>query len=213
MKKIKNLLRPIYHAIQRNLKFFRRIGFNKDVCILCNNCSAGFIYQHFGLTYNTPTVGLFFTTEDFVKLCKNPKHYFSLEIEFIDPNNSKNYNILKDTNKFSKYPVGKIDDIEIYFMHYASNEEAAEKWYRRIKRISYENMFFLLTENEFATEELIKDFCEISPKRAICLAFNKYPFENSIFVKQVSEMKEKSWLPKFIINSNNWKKVFKRSNV
>lgn len=31
------------------------------------------------------------------------------------------------------YPIGKLDDIEVHFSHYDSQEEAMEKWTRRKK--------------------------------------------------------------------------------
>ena len=144
MSGLKELLKPYYHKLKRNLKFYRRIGLrNRDFTIISNNCTAGYVYQYFGLPYNTPTAGLFFTTEDYLKLIKNPKKYLeNCRLDFIEPHNSKNYALLKDTYCFGKYPVANLLDIELYFMHYYSRKQAEEIFIRRSSRIDYNNLFF-----------------------------------------------------------------------
>ena len=54
------------------------------------------------------------------------------------------------------YPVAKLGDIEVYFMHYHSEEEAAEKWYRRIKRINPDHMIFKLSQREECSKKILK---------------------------------------------------------
>ena len=41
-----------------------------DFSIISNNCFAGIVYQHFNLQYNTPTVGLYFYPDEYIKFCK-----------------------------------------------------------------------------------------------------------------------------------------------
>ena len=46
-----------------------------DFSIISNNCFAGIVYQHFNLQYNTPTVGLYFYPDEYIKFCKKFDYY------------------------------------------------------------------------------------------------------------------------------------------
>ena len=86
---------------------------NDDFTIISNNCWGGIIYQSYGLKYNTPTVGLFFMAEDYIKFVFNIREYLKYELMFINYKESKRYKILGEK---INYPIAKLNDIEIYFM-------------------------------------------------------------------------------------------------
>lgn len=44
---------------------------NTEFTIISNNCWGGFIYQKYGLKYQSPTIGLFFMGKDYIKFCSN----------------------------------------------------------------------------------------------------------------------------------------------
>lgn len=210
MSKIKSILRPYYHIFVRLCKTYRRIGLkNRDFSIISNNCTGGYIYQYFGINYNTPTAGLFFTTEDYIRLIERPEYYFSREVAFIRPENSKNKILLQNTSNWGYFPIGKIEDIEIYFLHYNTEEDAAAKRNRRVNRLNYSNMFFLLTENNFSNESLLKVFDSINTSNKICLTFNKYPdLKSTKYIAEVPHTGENAaWLPEIIVHSLDWKKI------
>lgn len=73
---------------------------------------------------------MFLYPVDFIKYVKKLKYYSGLKLEFI-----KEPNIT--------YPVGKLDDIKIYFMHYKSEEEAMQKWEERTKRLNYDDFDYV----------------------------------------------------------------------
>lgn len=202
---MKNILRKIKRYILRKIKFYRRIGLkNKEVAIISNNCTGGYVYQYFGLEYCSPTEGLFFTSEDYIKLCRDVKGYFSKELMFILPENSKNKEMLCGTNNFGHYPVAQLGDIEIYFMHYHNQEEAEQKWKRRISRIDYNNLIFLFTESDLSEPSDIDAFCDLPIKNKICLSYRDYG-GRTIFSQRVADMEVPSWLPEIVIASVRWK--------
>ena len=84
-------------------------------------------------------------------------YYFNHKVELIDANES----VLAQKGKKITYPVGRIGDVEIYFMHYPDPKEALAKWHRRASRINFEKMFFLLTETELMKIEHINKFVEL----------------------------------------------------
>ena len=209
-KKIKILLKPYYHRLQRMCKFYRRIGLHsKDFSIISNNCTAGYVYQYFGIPYNTPTEGLYFTTSDYIKLMQNPEYYFKQQVRLIDPHKSS----LAQVGRCINYPVGVIDDVEIYFMHYPDPKEAISKWYRRTSRINYKKLFFLLTETEFMRQGQIRLFSEILENRGyfgVCLTMNDYNVFHSKYISSVpidEENGNAAWMPEIIISSLDWKKI------
>lgn len=73
------------------------------------------------------------------------------------------------------YPIGKLDDVTIYFQHYDSFEQAKEKWDERKKRIDKTKLFVLFTDRDGCTYE---DFVEFDS-----LPYNKVVFTNKPYPK------------------------------
>lgn len=207
----KQAIRLLYHKFIRFSKFSRRIGLkNRSFSIISNNCSGGYVYQYFGIKYNSPTEGLYFTTEDYVKLAQNPLYFFSKEIEFISSGNSKNKELLKDSVNWGNFPIGKIEDLEVYFLHYENETEAKEKWIRRVSRINYNNIYFLLTQNESFSIDLLLKFDSIQTKHKICLTLRDY--KNITCSKYIPFLPQSNngnvfWTPEIIMQSLNWKRL------
>lgn len=135
---------------------------NKDFTMISNNCFAGWVYRIYNLPYLTPTVGLFIMPKDYIKFVNNLKHYMCIKLEFIKPEESKyKEDISARDERFGKYPIGLLEDIEIHFLHYKTKEEAEEKWERRKKRINWNNIIIKFSEQNGATKEDIENFCNI----------------------------------------------------
>lgn len=208
-KRIKEVLKPHYHRLQRVCKFYRRIGLHsKDFSIISNNCTGGYVYQYYGVAYNTPTEGLYFTTEDYLKIIQRPEYYFKHEVELIDPHES----VLAKAGKKINHPVGKIDDVEIYFLHYPDPYEALGKWYRRCSRINYKKLFFLLTETELMRDGHLQQFSGIieNGNNGVCLTMKDYSIPHTLYVANVPSDDDNgnaAWKPQIIISSLNWKQI------
>lgn len=203
---MKEILRGIKYWIKRSLKFKNRIGLkNRNFSIIANNCGGGYIYQYFGIVYNTPTVGLLFDASDFLKICGNPKKFLAKNPEIIDIKNCKHSKTLSKSDRWGTYPVGKIYDTEIYFMHYSTDKEALTKWKRRSKRINYENMILMLLENESCTYEIIKEFCELPFPNKICLTYNDYDIPGTIYSQEVHDLEGHPWKPEIVQSIIDWK--------
>lgn len=163
---------------------------NLDFTIISNNCWGGFIYQSYNLQYNTPTIGLFFVAEDYIKFVKQLKKYLDLELKEVKPEDSKWYEQLKNNASFGKYPIGKIDDIEIQFLHYKSFEEAKKTWDRRKKRVNYNNILFKFSDMNFCSEENIREFQNIPLKNKICFITKKNKHLSNSYTFIVTNGKE-----------------------
>lgn len=200
---MKSYARKSYHKIQKRI---RRIGLlHTDFSIISKNCAGGYIYQYFGIEYKSPTAGLFFTDDDYLRLISNPRHYFTHTLRFINPQESSMFRLF---NKTYEFPIGVIDDIEVYFMHYKSENEALSKWRRRVERVNYDKLYFLLTENEFLNTQQLKTFCEIvhnNYNRGICLTRKKYNDKYTLFVAEMEH--HDIWFDHNVINAANWKSI------
>lgn len=130
---------------------------DKLFTIISNNCWGGKIYQRYGLPYLSPTIGLYFFSEDYIKFLKDLKYYMELPLEMIPVEESKYYEILKKRKQLS-CPIGKLDDIEIIFQHYKTDEEAKDKWERRKKRINWENLIIKFSQMNYCDIKYLTEF-------------------------------------------------------
>lgn len=136
----------------------RKLINNEDFSIISDNCWGGTVYQSYGISYKSPTVGMYIVTEDYIKLLSNLKYYMSLELDFVRPKESKHLEKLKYKSNFGTFPIGKLDDIELMLLHYESEAEAYEKWHRRSERINWDKLIIKLNDQNLCEEEHILAF-------------------------------------------------------
>ena len=159
----------------------RRLS-NRDFSIISNNCWGSFISQKYGLPYRSPTCGLLILGNDYVKFCADLKHYLEQKLKFIPMEKAKYYEIYKE----HPFPVALCDDIEIYFMHYPTEEEAAEKWYRRSKRVNWNNIVYKISERENFSEGDMYAFSKLPHKNKIIIGSKQYD-EQTIVIEGIHE--------------------------
>lgn len=166
-----------------------RIGLkNRNFTIVSNNCWGGYVYQEFGLRYNTPFIGLFIYAEDYIKLLKNFRYYMNQELKFIDISKSKYIRDVKSRkDRRDDYPVGILEDIELHFLHYNSEIEAKNKWNRRKKRINYSNILFKFSDNDLCCRQYVEEFSKLKYKNKICFVAQNYELNSVIQLKEFAE--------------------------
>lgn len=165
-----------YIRIKR-LQYLRLKLKNKTPTIIANNCNGTFIYKDLGLKFNSPTINLFFSIRDYIKFVEDMNKYLNLELEEY-----------KDETR--DYPVGKLGDIQIKFMHYKTFKEAKEKWEERCKRIDKNNMYFIMNEGLGSTYEDLIRFDKLPYKNKVLLTHKPYPELKSAFYIKGYEDKE-----------------------
>lgn len=143
-----------------------------DFTIISNNCWGGMIYESYNLEKKSPTVGLFIMAEDYIKFLKRLKEYINAELKFISPYESKYVKKKGNDDRFGSYPIGVLtlhdESIEIFFLHYHSEQEAKEKWERRCKRINWDKLLIKCNDQNGFTEQDIKHW-------------NELPYPNKLF--------------------------------
>lgn len=143
---------------------------NENPTIISSNCNGAIILHDLGLRFNTPTVNLFMYPNDFLKFVSDLPKYTDA------------HNTLEEVKSFNDevYPIGKLKDIEIHFMHYKTFEEAKEKWFERCKRIDFNNIFIMMTDRDGCTYENLLDFDKL-PYNKVLFTNKNYPEINSTF--------------------------------
>jgi len=143
---------------------------DKNFVIICDNCWAGSVYQWLDRPYNTPFISIGFYGDCYIKLLSKFDYYMSLPLNFIE---ESKYNYRNIT-----YPLAKLDDVELHFTHYKTEEEAKTKWERRKARMFEEtnkdNYIFKMCDAWYASEQNFKDFKELPLKNKISFSINDY---------------------------------------
>lgn len=108
---------------------------NRNVSIFCNNCVGGVIAHDLGLRFNSPTVNLYISPQDYVKFALRPEYYLGLKE-------------VLPIEGFADYPIGILDDITLHFVHYESLEDARSAWLRRASRVNLDNSCWILVDRD-----------------------------------------------------------------
>ena len=159
---------------------------NHHFSIISSSCNGGVITSELGEQFRTPTINLWFTAKDYIKLASDLKHYMSKDV-------------LEVKNCFHNYPVGRVDDITVYFMHYHSFEEARNKWNERKERINYDNLFFMMAEKDGCTKDKVREFDSLPYNNKVVFTYNSFPeCSSAICVKDCSPNGETAIMTDFV---------------
>jgi uncharacterized protein (DUF1919 family) len=143
--------------------------------------------QDLGMQYNSPTLGLYFWAPDYIEFLSKLRYYLTeAKIQFVE--HSK-YPLGDKRRKEWRhwYPIGWLDGkVEIHFLHYYTEEEAADKWHRRASRVNWDKLLIIGMEQNLCTVDDIK-------------AFDQLPFPNKVFfsTKDLPALKSNCYLPDF----------------
>jgi uncharacterized protein (DUF1919 family) len=201
-------LRKVIRNIERVL-FKLRFQINiapKKYCYISQNCIGGKFYQIERRSYSSPTVGLWFEASDFLTFCENLSEYLT-------------FPLLEDIAKSKEmaYPVGKLGEIKIYFLHYSSFQLAKKDWERRVERVDLNKVFVLTTDRDGFSNDDLARFQKLPTKRKIL--FSSKFFLNMNNIIYVPGYENQSHVGDLVGNFNNLiqvkirKKLFKLLNI
>lgn len=191
-----NILRQFYVFVRRKYRVIFKSYYskkdiellkNKDFVIVCDNCWSGSVYQWLKRPYNSPFISIGFYGDCYIKLLSNFDYYMNLPLTFIKESKYKNRDIT--------YPLALIDDVELHFTHYKTEEEARTKWTRRTARMledtNRDNYIFMMSDAWYATEKNFKDFNKLPYKNKISFSINKFEHLNLKNHYQILEIDKK----------------------
>lgn len=174
---------------QKRKKYFTELKkiFKPTTSIISSNCFAGRIMQDLQYEYNSPTLGLYFFADDYIRFLQNLRHnLLEAELTFYDESKYQLGNERR-ANWKHWYPIGRLyGEIEIHFLHYHSEKEALEKWRRRAARVNFNDLVVIGMQQNIPSEHNIKDF-------------DKLPFERKLYfvTKYLPDNKSATYIPEF----------------
>jgi len=129
--------------------------------VLSMNCFGGHIYQDINIPYESPTAGLFFFADDFCSILEDIS-ILKRNIVFVPKSKWKLANEKMPTREHP-YPIGVFEgtDIEIHFLHYYTEQDALDKWHRRMKRFNFDRFIAIGFQQNECTKETIERFEKI----------------------------------------------------
>ena len=146
------------------------------VSIIANNCWGGAISHSLGLPFRSPFINMYENDDDYIRLLHDLRRYLNQKVIFKEMGYTE---ILK-----RYFPICTLGDITLYFNHYTSMEEVNEKWYSRLKKMNWDNLFVMMyTDNEKIAQEFD---CLDYPKK-ICFV----PFRSSLKSAYTIELADK----------------------
>lgn len=157
---------------------------NKNFSIISDDCWGGRVYTDVRVSYTSPTVNLFFYSSCFLKLVQDLKTYIDKDLEFVSVSK---YEIANQSRKNAgkNYPIGKLGDIEIHFLHSKDNGDAQTKWNYRKSRINYEKLFYKFSDAYLIEAKDLIEFEELPIKNKVIFVSKKYEgLQNAIHLKE-----------------------------
>lgn len=135
----------------------------KQFTIFSNNCLGGVFYHDADQQFTSPLINTAMDGDDFLKFLEKPRYYLEYEMEFFSwPGRN--------------FPVARIDDIEVNFVHYKNPEECLQKWKERAERIVWDNIFVIATNHDgMCHEDCMERFGRLPYKNKIMFVSKEYP--------------------------------------
>lgn len=189
----------------------------RDFTLISNNCWGGHFYRYFKLPYNSPTIGMYFFAEDYIRFVSSLEKYLSMDIEMIKAEDSIHYKELKRDHPGSlNKPIGRINgNVEIVFLHYKTDEEAKTKWERRASRVNLKNVIVKMSEMNGCTKEHLLAFDALPYERKFIFTTKDYGLSSQVIFKEWMDKPEiendttlfrKYIIPENLINGLPFKK-------
>ncbi len=171
MKEMNGLLEFLLRAERKAYKTMNRMRLrNRNMTVFSSNCNGAYMLHDLGCPFNSPTVNLYFLPDHFLKFVRNPEAYLAAELEETQ---------VEDI----PYPVGQLKDIQLFFMHYDSFDEAKKAWERRAKRVDLKNVFLVMTDKNDCTYEQMREFEELPYKNKVIFTHKEYKeFPSSFYI-------------------------------
>lgn len=158
----------------------------KDITIVSNNCWGAHIYQAVGRPYQTPFVGLFLAPACYIKLVSKFRWYLDQPIHFVRESRHSYINSMREERRL-QFPIGCLgDEVELQFLHYNSEAEAAAAWNRRVSRVAADDtsLFFKFDDRDGCTFDQLATFDAAPVAHKVCFVSRpSLALRNAVWVR------------------------------
>ena len=118
--------------------------------------------------------------DDYIQFISQLKEYLAIDLEFIPPEKSKWKNApqVGGDKRFGSYPIGRLKDVEVFFLHARTPEEAREKWLRRIERVNWDRLLIKFNDQNGCTSEHVERFLNLPYRNKVFFTCKKWGFDH-----------------------------------
>lgn len=131
----------------------------RDMTVISQNCIGGVFSHDMGLEFRSPTVNLFMPATDYIKFVEDLERYLNVPLE---------------PGVWGEYPVGKLDDLTVHFVHYDTFEQAQQAWERRKKRVDPGKIVVLSTDRDGFDQTVFEAWKKIPYPKILFTARKEY---------------------------------------
>lgn len=167
----KKIFEPLLHSRMRKKYADSPISF------ISSNCMGGVLSHDLGMQFCSPTVNLWMSASDYIKLIENMDYYFSQTFE--------------NGNQGEDYPIGRLGDLKLHCIHYHTFEEAKEKWDARTMRINKNRIILTFTDQNNCNKELLERFSNVDYPKIFLTSNAEYAkYDFSVYMNSVKYMEK-----------------------
>ena len=163
---VKNLMKKIWRKPYQ--LYLRSQLENHEFSIISSNCIGGILSHDLGEQFRSPTINL--TIREYLEFVKNLPYYISLT-----PTN-------EGYDKHGGYPICKLDNVHICGVHYDSHDEMILNWEKRKKRINWNNIFLITTDEYVNTTEDLKQFSKLPYAKVLFTKDNNIMYDFQVHI-------------------------------
>lgn len=143
--------------------------------VISQNCFAGLLYHHFSLPFLSPTINMYESSKDFLKMTSNLEEYLKCKLKF--------HNIKYTPTVKIIFPVYLLGDVELNMNHYSNFDEAEKKWNDRVKRVNWDNLLVVMYTY---SEEELEIFDSLPYPKKICFVPFKSNLKSAFYLPFIS---------------------------
>lgn len=122
------------------------------------------------LRFNSPTVNLYMDASDYVSFVENLEE------------NLRAHVLPCGAGGEGGYPMGRIGEITLHFVHYKDFRSAEAKWAERVGRVDLSKVVLILCERDGCGPETVERFARL-PYPKILLSKTRYPYPFAFIVE------------------------------
>ena len=109
----------------------------REFSFITQNCFGARLSEWADDRFRSPTINLWFKPDGFLTLVEDLGSYLAQDL-VEDRKGSIDHG----------YPVGRLGDIEIFFMHYSSFEQARRSWLERAPRVRMDRVIVVMNDRD-----------------------------------------------------------------
>lgn len=137
-------------------------GEKTGISIISQNCIGGVLMHEYNMKFLTPTINCYMSMPDFVSFCEELSKNLRVELQESDENSE------------NKFPVAKLNELNLMAVHYKSFDEFKNAWNKRRQRVNFDRVFIIMTDRDGFTEALLPRIAKL-PYEKVLFSHIDYP--------------------------------------